>query len=140
VNDIVEAGFGLFHQLAEARPFFPEFGGVMRGGKLLRVGLLHIIDDVAAVLAAMQVHRDEPRLGRHETGALNHQVEDFVLLIGRQLDRGNLRANSIAFANLGHFASSWWDTRITHGRAASFARLTSPRRIKKTARRPSMES
>src|SRR5690242_7590680 len=112
---------------------------MMRGGKLVGASPLHIIDDVAAIPAAVQVYRDEARLRRHETCALDHQFEDFILVIGGEPHHVYLRANAIAFADLGHRCSPGcsrrgperWNsvgtshmdrvTLSTHGRAASFA-------------------
>ena len=71
----------------------------MGGGKLVGAGPLHIIDDMAAVLAAVQVHRDETRLRRHGAGALDHQFEDFVLVIDGEPHHVYLRANAVAFAD-----------------------------------------
>src|SRR6516164_6145104 len=77
----------------------------MGGGKLVGAGPLHVIDDMAAVLAAVQVHRDETRLRRHKTCTLDHQFEDFVLVIGGKSHHVYLRANAVAFADLGHSCS-----------------------------------
>ena len=74
----------------------------MRSGKLFGAGPLHVIDDMTAVLTAVQVDRNETGLGRHKARALDHQLEDLFLVIGGQLDHVNLRANAISAANLGH--------------------------------------
>jgi hypothetical protein len=75
---------------------------MMRGGELVGGGPLHVVDDVTAVLAAMQIDGNEARLRRHETGTLLHQVENFALIAGGQLDRRYLRTNSIALGDFGH--------------------------------------
>jgi hypothetical protein len=75
---------------------------MMRGRQLIGVGPLHVIDHVAAVLAAMQIDRDEAGLRCHETGALLHQGQHLVLIVGRELDRRNLGADAVSFADFGH--------------------------------------
>ncbi len=56
VLDFVEAGLGLFHQFAEARPFLAKFRRMVRSRKLVAVLPLHVIHDVAAVFAAVEAH------------------------------------------------------------------------------------
>src|SRR6202048_1603684 len=74
----------------------------MRRGELLAVLPLHIVDDMGAVLAAVQAHRHEPRLRSHELGALFHQVEHFGLVVRRHFDRGDLGDDVAVGADLGH--------------------------------------
>src|SRR5262245_37724393 len=75
---------------------------MMSGRELLAVSPLHVVHDVIAVLAAVQADRDEARLGRHEAGTLLHQLEHLGLVLGRNLDRGDLGDDVVAFADLGH--------------------------------------
>jgi hypothetical protein len=72
--------------------------------QFLRAGPLNVVDDVAAVLAAVQIHRDKARLRRHEPGALDHQRQNLVLVLRRQLDGGDLGAQAGIGANVGHGA------------------------------------
>ena len=51
VHHVIQTRIGLFHQFAELWPFLAELRRVMRGGELVGAGPLHVIDDVAAVLA-----------------------------------------------------------------------------------------
>jgi len=60
-HHVVEAGLHVLHQFAEARPFLAEFRRLMRRRELVAIAPLKIIDDVAAVLAAVQGDRDESR-------------------------------------------------------------------------------
>ena len=90
VDHVVEARLDLLRQLAEARPFLAELGRMMRGRELLAVGPLDVVDHVAAVLAAVQADRHEAGLRGHEAGALRHQVEHLFLVVGRELDGGDL--------------------------------------------------
>src|SRR5579871_5203574 len=50
----------------------------------------------------MQVDRDEARLGRHEAGALDHQIEHLVLVVGWQLDGGDLGDDTAVLADIRH--------------------------------------
>src|SRR6476646_6878219 len=75
---------------------------MMRRRELVAVLPLDIVDDVAAVLAAVQGDRDETRLRRHETGALAHQFENFGLMFGLDLDGRDLGDDAVVFADFGH--------------------------------------
>src|SRR5882757_10406001 len=66
VGDLIEAGLRLLDQLAEARPFLAELGRMVRSLELLTIGPLHVVHDVAAVLALVQADRHETRLPGHE--------------------------------------------------------------------------
>src|SRR5579871_1848541 len=108
---------------------------MVRRFELLGIGPLDVVDEMSAILAAMQINRYETGLRRHETGALYHQLENFVLIAGRQLHSGDLRANAIALADIWHgFAPSAerplvkCATPITHGQAASFGGGRKPKR------------
>jgi hypothetical protein len=74
----------------------------MRCSKLFRVCPLHVIDDVTAVLAPVQIDRNETGLSRHEARAFDHEPENFILIVGRQLDRRDLGANTVTLADFGH--------------------------------------
>src|SRR5262249_22817123 len=70
VGDLVEAGLRFLDQLAETRPLLAELGRVVGGLELLAVGPLHVVHEVAAVLALVQADRHEAGLLRHEAGPL----------------------------------------------------------------------
>src|SRR5262245_4478319 len=63
---------------------------------------LHVVHDVAAVLAAVQADGDEARLRRHEAGALGHDLQHLGLVIGRRSDGGDLGYDVVAIADFGH--------------------------------------
>src|SRR6187455_1460164 len=80
LHHVVQGWFDVLHELAEPRPLLAEFRRMVCGGEPLLVGPLDVIDDMAAVLAAMQTDRHEARLLGHEPGALLHQLENLVLV------------------------------------------------------------
>ena len=102
VHDVVEAGLDLLRELAEVRPLLAEFRRVVRGLELLAVGPLDVVDDVAAVGAAIKTDRHEARLLGHELGPLGHQRQHLVLLVGRQLHGGDLGDDVAVGVHIGH--------------------------------------
>src|SRR5262252_10356759 len=110
VGDPIKAWLRLLDELAEARPFFAELGRMVSSLELLAIGPLDVVDDVAAVLAAVQRDRYEARLSRHETGALGHQLQHLGLVVRRNLDGRDLGHDVGVFANFRHVRSpdcSW---------------------------------
>src|SRR6266436_6016082 len=85
VGDVIKAWLRLLDELAEARPFLAEFARMVSSLELLAIGPLDVVDDVAAVLAAVEADRYEARLGCHGTGALVHQLQQLGLVVGRNL-------------------------------------------------------
>ena len=55
----------------------------MRSSELVGAGPLHVVDDMAAVVAVVQIDGYVAGLRRHETGTLLYQVENFVLIAGQ---------------------------------------------------------
>ena len=62
MHHVVEAGIGLLHEFTEARPFLAELRRVVRSLEFVGIRPLHVIDDMTAVLAAVQVDRNETGL------------------------------------------------------------------------------
>src|SRR5260370_16611411 len=62
---------------------------------------LDIVDEVAAVLAAVQGDGYETGLGRHEAGALGHQLEHLGLVVWGHLDGRDLGHDVAVFAVFG---------------------------------------
>src|SRR5436190_4565113 len=80
---------------------------MVRGLKLLAVSPLHVIQEMAAVLALVEAHRHEPRLGRHEARALRHQLQHLGLVVRRHLDGRDLGDDVGGFADFGHGRAPW---------------------------------
>src|SRR5260370_34209271 len=66
---------------------------------------LDIVDEVAAVLAAAQGDGYETWLGRHEAGALGHQLEHLGLVVRGHLAGRDLGHAVAVFAYFGHVRS-----------------------------------
>jgi len=101
-HHLIEAGFHVLDELAEARPFLAELGRMMRRRELVAAVPLDVVHDMAAVGAAMQADRDEAGLLRHEAGALGHQFEHFRLMLGFDLHGRDLGHDTVDFADFGH--------------------------------------
>src|SRR6516165_1097964 len=111
VGDLIKAGLRLLDELAEARPFLAKLGRMVGSLELLAIGPLDIVHEVAAVLAAVQADRNEARLGRHEAGALGHQVQHLGLVVRRNLDGRDLGHDVGVFANFRHVRSPDYPSR-----------------------------
>ena len=102
VDHVVEARIDLLRQLPEVRPFLAELRRVVRGLELTPVGPLDVVHDVAAVGAAIEADRYKAGLPGHELGPLGHQRQHFVLIVGRQLDGGDLGHDAAICVHIGH--------------------------------------
>jgi hypothetical protein len=102
MDDLVETGLDLPHEFAEAWPLSTELGRVVRRGELIAVSPLDIVDEMAAIITAVQADRHEAGLARHEPGAFRHQAENFILSLRFELHGGNLGNEIIVLANFGH--------------------------------------
>src|SRR6478735_8538362 len=101
VSDLVDTRLDCVCELAELGPFPAKLRRVVRGLKLLQGCPLHVVDQVRSVPAAVQVDRNEPRLRGHETGALDHQIDNGLLIFSWQLHRRDLGTDA-AFCDFGH--------------------------------------
>lgn len=68
--------------------------------QLFKVLPLDVVDQVATIPAAVQIHGNETRLPRHEARAFLHHIQDLVLILGSKLDRRNLGADALRFVDL----------------------------------------
>src|SRR6187200_834009 len=105
-HHVIKRRLYILHELAELRPLLAEFRRVVRGGEALLVGPLQIVHHMRAVLAAVQADRYEAGLAGHKFGALLHQRQHVVLIVGPHLHRGDLGNDALVRANIGHGRSS----------------------------------
>src|SRR4051794_8902876 len=92
----------LVGQPVEAVPFLAEIRRLVGRLELLAASPLDVVDDAAAVEAAMQADRDEAGLLRHEAGALAHERERLGLPARLGLDDGDLRHRLVAGLDVRH--------------------------------------
>src|SRR5436190_16396015 len=114
----------LVGQLIEIIPLLPKFRRLMSRSQQIAVLPLYVVDDAAAVQAAMQTDGDEARLASHEAGSFCHHSQRLGLLVWLGLDNCDLCDELFVGLDLRHGRPHFIE--LNHNFAARFHRIQYP--------------